>query len=211
MKAERVGRGFSAQERRVLSALETPLQVQEFLNGLPYSADKFARSPRSVLRDRKANCYDGALFAACALRRLGHPPLLVDMRAVRDDDHVLAVYRRRGLWGAVAKSNFVGLRFREPLHRDLHELAMSYFEDYFNEVGEKTLRSYSTPVDLSRHDRLEWMTRDEGLDDLAGYLDRARHVALLSARQERELAPVDARSLKAGMVGTVRAGLYKVR
>ena len=181
-----------------------------YLNGLTYSADKFARSPRSVMRDRKANCYDGALLAAAALRGLGHPPLLLDMRAVRDDDHVLALFRRRGFWGSVAKSNFVGLRYREPIHRNLRELAISYFNDYFSSAGEKTLRSYSVPVDLSRLDRLSWMTCDDHLDEVAGYLDRARHLPIAPARQIEELAKVDERTLKAGLVGSVKAGLYKV-
>lgn len=200
---------WTPSERALFEALTVPSQIQAFLDALPYSADPYARCPRRVLADRKAHCYDGALFAATALRRLGHPPLLLDLRAVRDDDHVLALFRRRGHWGAVAKSNFVGLRFREPIFRTLRELALSYFEVYFNELGEKTLRSYSMPVDLSRYDRLEWMTQDENLDELSSHLDRARHVALVSQRMIDELVPVDPRSLEAGMVGTNRAGLYK--
>ncbi len=200
---------WTPAERRELDRLRTPQDVQAFLNQVPYSSDKFSRSPRRVLADRRAHCYDGALLAAAALRRQGLRPLLVDLRAVRDDDHVLAVFQRRGLWGAVAKSNFVGLRFREPIHRNLRELAVSYFNDYFNEHGEKTLRSYSTPVDLSRFDRWEWTVREEHLEDVAGYLDRARHVPVLGARQVAELAPVDERTLKAGMLGTDPAGLYR--
>jgi hypothetical protein len=104
-----------------------------------------------VLRDRLAHCFEGALFAAGALRALGHPPLLLDLEAVRDDDHVLAVFRRNGAWGALAKSNYAGLRFREPVYRTLRELAMSYFEDYYSVEGERSLRSFSTrPVNLAR-------------------------------------------------------------
>lgn len=200
---------WTPAERRELDRLCTPQDVQAFLNQVPYSSDKFSRSPRRVLADRRAHCYDGALLAAAALRRQGLRPLLVDLRAVRDDDHVLAVFQRRGLWGAVAKSNFVGLRYREPIHRSLRELAVSYFNDYFNEHGEKTLRSYSTPVDLSRFDRWEWTVREERLEDIAGYLDRARHTKVLGERQVAELAPVDERTLQAGMLGTDPAGLYR--
>jgi hypothetical protein len=200
---------WTPAERKILDRLRSPLDVQEFLNAIPYSSDSFLRSARSVMRDRKGHCCDGAFFAAAAMRRLGHPPLLVDLRAVRDDDHVLVVFRHQGFWGAVAKSNFVGLRYREPIFRNLRELVLSYFEDYFNEHGEKTLRSYSVPVDLSRWDRLEWMTRDENLEEVSSRLDTARHISVANPRQIRELAAVDARSLKAGMVGTVKAGLYK--
>jgi hypothetical protein len=189
--------------------MQSPLAVQHYLNSIPYSSDKFLRSARSVIRDGRGHCCDGAFLAAAALRRIGHPPLLVDLRAVRDDDHILAVFRHRGSWGAVAKSNFVGLRYREPIFRTLRELVLSYFEDYFNEHGEKTLRSYSVPVDLSRWDALDWMTRDEHLEEVSSRLDTARHVPVLSARQIEELAPVDARSMKAGMVGTLKAGLFQ--
>ena len=134
---------------------------------LAYRAEDDPGSLRRVLAERRANCYDGALFAAAALRRLGHRPLLLDLPAVRDDDHVLAVFRLRGRWGAVAKSNFAGLRFREPIFRDVRELAASYFEDYFNLRGEKTLRSYSVPFDLSRLDSLEWTFRDQHLREIA--------------------------------------------
>jgi len=202
---------WTPAERKILSRLTRPIEIQAFLDSVAYSPDPFARSPRSVMRDRKANCYDGALFAAAALRAQGHPPLLLDMRPQpgRDDDHVLAVFRRRGCWGAVAKSNFVGLRYREPIHRTLRELVISYFNDYFNDQGEKTLRSYSVPVDLSRLDRLQWMTSDEGLDDVADYLDRARHIAIATPAQLRELEPVDPRTLEAGLFGSVKAGLFK--
>jgi len=114
------------------------------------------RSPRRVLRDRTARCREGALFAAAALRVNGHPPLLLDLEAVRDDDHVLAVLRDRGHWGAVAKSNYAGLRYREPVYRTLRELVMSYFEHYYNLQGQKTLRRYSRPVDHARFDGVRW-------------------------------------------------------
>ena len=202
---------WTPRELRVLGRLSDPVVIQAFLDRVPYSADPVYRSPRSVLRDRKAHCFDGAVFAAAALRRLGHVPLLVDMRAVRDDDHIIAVFRRDGHFGAVAKSNFVGLRFRDPVFRNLRELMLSYFEDFFNVDREKTLRSYSAPLDLTRFDRLGWETRDGAMDVIAARLDTARHFPLITARQEARLARVDERFFRAGMLGINRAGLYKPR
>jgi hypothetical protein len=148
------------------------------------------------------------MLAAAALRRLGEPPLIVDLRAVRDDDHVIAVFRHGRHIGAIAKSNVVGLRFREPIYRGLRELAMSYFELYYNLDGEKTLRSYSLPLDLGRFDRLGWTERDEAVDEIVAALDRARHVPLLTGPMIAALHPVDPRSYDAGLHGARDAGLY---
>jgi hypothetical protein len=150
--------GFTPRESATFRRLNTPQKIQRYLD-VEVSYDNEAggarcRSPRLVLRDRVAHCMSGALFAAAALRTLGHPPLLLDLEAVRDDDHVLAVYRVRGCWGAIAKSNYSGLRFREPVYRSLRELAISYFEHYYNLRGEKTLRRYSRPVNLVRFDSI---------------------------------------------------------
>jgi len=152
---------FTAAERAIFRRLSAPEKIQRFLDGLAYNKEALGptcRSPRRVLRDRTAQCMEGALFAAAALRLIGHPPLLLDFEAVRDDDHVLAIFRQRGHWGAVAKSNYSGLRYREPVYRTLRELAMSYFEHYYNLKREKTLRSYSRPVNLRRFDSVGWMT-----------------------------------------------------
>jgi hypothetical protein len=132
---------------------------------MPYHLSGTAWSPRRVLRERTAHCLEGAIFAAAALRVLGFPPLLLDLEAVQDTDHVLAVYRVREHWGAIGKSNFSGLRFRPPGHRSLRELAMSYFESYINLRGDRTLRAYSRPVNLARFDRVHpgWMTTDGDL------------------------------------------------
>lgn len=112
-----------------MARLSNPSRIQAFLDELAYSTEPIYRCPLRVLRERTAHCFDGALFAAAALRCLGYPPLIVDLLPNgRDDDHLLALYRVDGHWGAVAKSNFVGLRFREPIHRTLRELALSYFE-----------------------------------------------------------------------------------
>jgi hypothetical protein len=196
-------------ERAFFRKLSTPARIQEFLDGLAYRAEDRPAPPRGVMEERRANCFDGALFAAAALREIGHPPLLLDMWAVRDDDHVLAVYRVDGLLGAVAKSNFAGLRFREPVHRTLRELVLTYFELYFNTAAEKTLRAYSPLHDLRRYDRHGWTFHAAPLQYISDRLDALPHRRLLSPAMERRLEPVDPRSLEAGMVGTVPEGVYQ--
>jgi hypothetical protein len=170
---------------------------------MPYHHASTAWSPRRVLRERRAHCLEGAVFAAAALRMLGHPPLLLDLEAVQDTDHVLAVYRERGHWGAIAKSNFTALRFREPVHRTLRELAMSYFEGYINLRGDRTLRAYSRPVNLARFDRRRpgWMTTDGDLWWIAEHLVGVSHTPLLRPALIRHLRRVDRRSLAASLVG----------
>jgi hypothetical protein len=196
-------------ERALLRRLSTPAKVQEFLDRLTYRSEERAACPRRVLEERRAHCFDGALLAAAALQEQGYPPALLDMWAVRDDDHVLAVFRRDGHFGAVAKSNFVGLRFREPIFRSLRELVLSYFEDYFNAAGEKTLRAYSGLLHLRPFDALGWRFRDEPLPSISDRLDALRHVPVVDRRMVRALSRVDARSLRAGMIGALREGLYK--
>ena len=123
---------LTSSERKVLDGLNSPIKIQSFLDTIPYSEDEFYRCPLRVLRERKAHCFDGALFAAMALRRIGYPPLILELIPNgRDDDHILALFKHHDHWGAVAQSNFTGLRFREPIYRSLRELVMSYFEDYF--------------------------------------------------------------------------------
>jgi hypothetical protein len=194
---------FSPRERRVLAALRTPAGVQHALDAMPYHLASTAWSPRRVWQERTAHCLEGAIFAAAALRVLGYPPLLLDLEAVQDTDHVLAIYRERGHWGAIGKSNFSGLRFRAPVYRTLRELALSYFEDYVNLRGERTLRAYSRPVNLARFDRTRpgWETSDGDLWFVAAHLAELPHTRLLPRGLERRLGRVDQRSLAAGLVG----------
>lgn len=202
-------RTFSPKERALLDRLTTPVKIQEFLLDLPYSTEERYRSPRSVIRDRTAHCFDGALFAAAALRHIGYPPLIVDMLPnTRDDDHLLAVYKVGRHWGAVAKSNFAGLTYREPIFMTLRELILSYFEQFYNVKREKTLRGYTVPLDLRRFDPLDWMKRDDGLDAIADALDRIRSIRLLTPSMIRRLALVDERSYRAGLAGANTKGLY---
>src|ERR1700722_15105140 len=160
-KSSHQGFGLSSENLLTLRTLKTPARIQKFLDALPYQYANTAWSPQHVLSARKGHCLEGALLAATALRVHGHPPLLMDLAAVRDDDHVVALYRENGRWGSIAKSNFAGLRFRAPVYRTLRELALSYVDHYYNLRGERTLRSYSAPVNLARLDKLHWMTSDE--------------------------------------------------
>jgi hypothetical protein len=208
--AEDFNQALTQSERRVTARLTTPRKIQDFLDRLAYSTEAIYRCPLRVLRERIGHCFDGAVFGAAALRRLGYPPLILNMPAItHDDDHLLALYKRDGRWGAVAKSNFVGLRFREPIYVTLHELVMSYFEQFFNVQGKKTLRSYTVPLNLKAFDRLNWMTSDEALERIGERLDEIRKVRLLSWRMIANLSPVDERSYQAGLLGANEAGLYK--
>src|SRR5207302_3246245 len=190
---------LTPDEARILRRLRTPAGVQRFLDDLPYHLADNAWSPRVVLRERTAHCLEGAIVGAAALRVLGFPPLLWDLEADHDTDHVLAIFKVRGFWGAVAKSNFTGCRYREPVYRSLRELAMSYFNIYFNLRGERTLRRYSQPVDLSRFDRLNWMTTDKPIWFIAEHLCEIPHTSLLTSTMEKNLTRLDPRSIRGEM------------
>lgn len=155
------------------------------------------------MRERKGHCVEGALFAAAALRFHGQPPLLTDLGAVRDDDHVLALYRHGRYWGAIAKSNYASLRFREPVYRSLRELVMSYFEHYHNLDGEKTLRRYSTPMNLTRFDSLHWMTAENEVWEIPTAMGSLRFYNVLPKGMSRWLNRLDNRLREAEKVGRV--------
>jgi hypothetical protein len=183
--------------------LNTPAKIQQFLDDIPYNTEadgETFRSPRRVLRDQTANCIEGAVLAAAALRVQGRPPLIMDLTAVHDEDHVIAVFRWRGLWGAIGTSKFTGLRDRAPVYRTLRELALSYFEHYFNLYGERTLRGYGRPVNLGRFDRFHWMTSELDLWPIAEHLERIPHVPLVPSTIARGLTHVNARLWAAGLL-----------
>ena len=193
--------GFTYSELRRLRVLKTPAGIQKFLDELPYNLSYTARSPRKVLHDQIASCLEGGIFAAAALRIIGFPALIFDLEAEQDTDHVVAIFKVHRHWGAVAKSNFTGCRYREPVYRSLRELAMSYFNIYFNLRGERTLRRYSRPVNLARFDRLNWMTTEKPVWFIAEYLCEIPHVSLLSPAMEKNLTRVDRRTFQSEMVG----------
>src|ERR1051326_7541946 len=189
------------REFQLLRRLSTPEKIQKFLDDLPYNKEKegeTCRSPRLAIQYNTAHCFEGALLAAAALRVQGRPPLILDLESVRDDDHVIAIYRTNSCWGAIAKSNYAGLRFRSPVYRTLRELALSYFEHYYNLDGEKTLRAYSRPVNLSRFDKIGWMTAEEDLWVMPEYLLTISHTPIAHVTRRMFM---DERLYKAGLVG----------
>jgi hypothetical protein len=201
-------RSLTRAEERLVAGLSTPYKIQLFLDGLDYAAETVYRAPLRVLRERTCQCFDGAVFGAALLRRLKYPALVLDLLPNRrDDDHVLALFKGDRHWGAIAKSNFAGLRFREPVYRDLRELIMSYFEHYYNLHCEKTLRGYTRPLDLKAFDRRQWMTKDESMDLISQRLDSVRRYQLLTRPMTARLSPVDERSFRAGLHGSNKDGL----
>ena len=197
-------------ERRTIARLTTPEKLQGFLDALAYRSEEIYRCPLRVLRDGRGHCYDGAVLAAMALERMGYPPRIVELIPnKRDDDHIIAVYRREGRWGAVAHSNFTGLRYREPVFHNLRELVMSYFEEFYNLAREKTLRGYTLPLRLAAFDSRRWMTRDAAMTEIARRLDTVPRRRLLSRGMVMNLAAVDLRAFQAGLLGSVKSGLYK--
>lgn len=202
---------LSKIELELVETLTSPLTIQIYLDSLPYVGEDLNRSPLRVMRDRQCHCLDGGILAALALRRLGYPPLILDLvpEPNTDDDHVLAIFSQNGCYGAVAKSNFVGLRYREPVYRSLRELVMSYFEQFYNIDGIKTLRGYTRPLNLSRFDRFDWATRETGVENIVKALYRRRHISVIDSTQVASLSPVDRRSYESGMLGVNVEGLYK--
>ena len=193
--------GFSKHEWRTLQGLKTPHGIQRMLDSFQYHEADTAWSPRRVLHERVAHCCEGAMFAAAAMRAIGLPPLVMDLEGERDTDHVIAVYRQRGCWGAIAKSHFTGLRDRMPIYRTLRELALSYFEDYFNLRGHRSLRTYSRPVNLARFDHLNWMTSERPVWFIPGHLIEVPHTRLITPGQAKRLHRVDRLSIDAGLLG----------
>ena len=197
-------------EQRLIARLDTPNRIQLFLDSLTYGTETVYRAPLRVLHERTCQCFDGAVFAAALLHRLGHPAMILNLLPNdRDDDHVLAIFRQDEHWGALAKSNFTGLRFREPVYRNLRELIMTYFEHYYNVHGEKTLRGYTRPLDLTAFDHCLWMSRDETMELIANRLDEIRRYSLLTQPMIGRLSPVDHRSSQAGLIGANAAGLSR--
>jgi hypothetical protein len=191
-------------QRVIFQRLTSPPAVQEYLDSIPYRAEELDRSPLRVIMDGQAHCLDGGLFAALALWQAGFRPLLLDLVPApgSDDDHVLAPFQVDGLWGAVAKSNFVNLRYREPVHRSLRELVMTYFEHFFSMQREKTLRAYTRPLDLAQFKDHGWMWDEEGVKVVTRKLYSLKPIPLVSEQAAAHFSLVDGRSFEAGTLGT---------
>jgi len=196
--------GFTPKEIIILKQLDTPIKIQNYIDRLPFNYEKKGDthySVRLVLREKKANCIEGAIFAAAALKLHGEPPLIMDFSArdgVGDDDHVVAVYKRGGHYGAISKTNHATIRFRDPVYKTPRELALSYFHEWFmNSNGLKTLESYARPLNLNRT-KLDWLTGEEHLFELDDILNALPHYKLVPKGNRKYLRPADKMELKAG-------------
>jgi hypothetical protein len=200
---------WTNDEIKFLKTLSNSDRIQGFLDSIDYNPNYECRSPRWVMKKRSAHCFEGALFAAAGLEFIGYKPLIVDMKSFNDDDHVIAVFMEHGHWGAVAKSNFTTLRYREPVYRSLRELIMSYFDFYFNLNGDKSLRSYSRPLDLTMYSTRHWSTTDEDLEYIGDKLETMHHYPIVDNRMINSLKRASDIVMKAGMLGSNEEGLFK--
>jgi len=195
---------LTSEELRILRKLNTPIKIQDFLDTLPINFEKRGEtymSPRRVLREKKAHCFEGALLAALALSLQGERPLLLDLTSYpHDDDHVVALYKKNGYWGAISKTNHAALRFRDPVYKSVRELALSYFHEYFmNSSGKKVLATYSDPFDLSKI-KTNWKTAEEELFEVMHALDRSPHHTLVPKGNKKFIRPADRIERKAGKI-----------
>ena len=190
------------EELKILKKLNTSKKIQDFLNKMKKNFGEKGNtnlSPMSVLEKRICHCVEGAVLAALALRGNGFPPLVMDLTANKYDfDHVVAVFKKYGKWGAISKTNYAALRYREPIYNSIRELALSYFHEYIDDYGEKSLRSFSLPVNLRRFDRLGWMTTKEDINYVPKYLAKVKHFPILNRRQIMYLRKPDEKGIKAG-------------
>ena len=202
---------WTKDEISFLKTINDPDKIQGFLDSIEYNPKYECRSPRWVIRKKSAHCFEGALFAAAALQYIGHEPLIIDMKSFNDDDHVIAVFKVDNHWGSVAKSNFTSLRFREPVYRSIRELVMSYFDFYFNLAGDKSLRSFSLPLNLNQYNSQNWTTTDEDLEFIGDKLEQMRHYPVVNEKMIKNLKKASDLMLRAGMLGSNVEGLFKPR
>jgi hypothetical protein len=191
--------------RATFLTLKTPFAIQEYLDSMPYIGEERDRSPLNVMLDKQCHCLDGGFLAALALWQIGFKPLLIDIvpDPGKDDDHVLALFQVDGRWGAVAKSNYVNLGFREPVYKNLRELVMSYFEHYVSVHQEKTLRGYTRPLDASRYTHLNWAWDEAGANQLYHkHFYGRKSIPLITQRIAKRLSPVTDRAYAAETLHT---------
>jgi hypothetical protein len=196
--------GLTPAELKILRRLDTPRKVQDYLNALPQNHEPEGDtcfSPRRVMREKRAHCIEGAMLAALAFRLQGQKPLILDLESARHDfDHVVALFKQHGCWGAVSKTNHGVLRYREPVYRTIRELVLSYFHEYFDKNGFKTLRRYSRPVDLSRFDKEDWMTNEKDNWFVAQHLVEVGHLNILTRSQMATLRKADPIEIEMGEI-----------
>ena len=199
---------WDKRERRILDGLRTPAHIQQFLDELPYDTEGGGDSPRVVMRNGKAQCFSGVLFAAAALRELGYAPRIMCIEAVTDDGHCVAVYEDNGLWGGIAKSNYTTLRSREPVYPYL-ALGLSYFEGYYNPFGKRTMRSFTEPLELEPFEPRGWRFDEKELLYIDRALDRTPKAWTMPRKRIRQLSKVSQQLLNAGLLGSDPDGLWK--
>jgi hypothetical protein len=195
-----------------LHSLTSPTLIQAYLDSLPYIAEELDRSPLRLMIDHQGHCLDGGIFGALALSRLGFPPLIMDLVPAPglDDDHVLALYSINGLWGCIAKSNYPVLRSREPVYRTLRELAMSYFDFYFNTEKMKSLRGYTKPLNLNRFEP-DWKWEEAGIHQISKKFYSLKPIPLISSESAARLTNADERTYQAASLGTDFNWAYGLR
>ncbi|MBL8030188.1 MAG: hypothetical protein JNN11_02995 [Candidatus Doudnabacteria bacterium] len=195
---------YTKSELEVFKRLSTPQKIQDYLNSLKFNFEKGGEtcmSPRFVMQTKKAHCMEGAMFAAAALEFCGHKPLVMDLRANKDDfDHVVCVFEKYGSLGALSKTNHAVLRYREPIYKNIRELALSFFHEYFDERGRKNLREYSSLCDLRTFNFLDWRTTEKNLFAVPKALDKIKHFKILSKEQVKNLRLADRVEIQAGKI-----------
>jgi hypothetical protein len=201
---------WNTEEIDIINSLDTPESVQAYLDQIPYNTEITCRSPRRVMRDKKANCMEGAFFAAASLESLGFNPSVVYFYAVRDDGHAITLFRRNGKYGSIAKSNFTGLRYRSPIYKSVREVVLSYFDHHFNILKELTMRKYTQPLYLKQTLFPDWQLREDDLFDISDHFDKLRTYTIITPYEARSLRLVDEMSYKAGLLGADKKGLYKI-
>lgn len=199
---------WTKTEMVAIKRLATPYKIQLFLDECEYNSTEETRSARFILANRRAHCLEGAIFAAACMELQGRSPLVIDLQAFNDDDHVIAVFKQENCWGGIAKSNFTTLRYREPVYRTLRELAMSYFDLYFNSLGDKSLRAYSLTINLNRFNPLEWRTTMNDLEEIGYFLDKVKHFPLITKAQADRLERATPLLLESSLMGSDPAGLF---
>lgn len=201
---KKVFSSLTEKELKVFKSLNTPKKIQDFLETLPINFEEKREtcfSPRQVLQRKTAHCFEGAAFAAAVLMFYGEKPLLLDLvSAFEDDDHVAALFRDAGHWGAITKTNHGVLRYREPVYRTVRELAVSFFHEYFLDSGKKTLRAFSKPFDLSKFNNQNWVTSNDNLFNIARAIDDSPHEKILTQNQIKKLRKADPIEVKMGKI-----------
>lgn len=194
---------YTKEEIKLFKKLNSPAKIQDYIRKLPFNFEKGGEtcmSPRMVIKSKKAHCMEGALLAAAILEFHGHLPLIIDLRSAKkprhDDDHVIAIWKEDGFYGAISKTNHAVLRYREPVYKSVRELVMTFFHEYFLTNGDKTLREYSDPFDLTHFNKLQWRTSEKDLFEIPHYLDTLRHHKILTPKQIKNLRKVDRIEIK---------------